>query len=53
MEYALGVDEHDPADDAPEHELPTSLVPRWLAWIVFVALLAAATASSCMILHTP
>ncbi len=45
----------EPARDAEPapRDLPTSLVPRWLAWLVLVALLAAAAISTWMILSQP
>jgi len=39
----------DPGRD-PEPELPTSLVPRWLALVVLLALLASAGFSVCSLM---
>jgi hypothetical protein len=36
--------------DPPEADLPTSLVPRWLAWLVLLALAASAGVSVCQVL---
>jgi 4-hydroxybenzoate polyprenyltransferase len=45
---------HEPdtePDETSERDLPTSLVPRWLAWIVLVALLGAGAASAWILLQ--
>jgi hypothetical protein len=40
----------DRGDEPPDADLPTSLVPRWLALLVLVALLASAGFSVCSLL---
>ncbi len=52
----MGDDCRDRSEPDRPHEpapLPTSLVPRWLAWVVLLALLAAAGLSTWMILARP